>query len=293
MSGANDFQPDEARRSDGRIIVHHHINWGTVKADIVKRTGLSRQETRLAPRNHVLLFNLKGEARSGEDFIQGRKVAFIPRRAGSIVFLPPDSEWQGWDEGDATGAYLLVSVDPSYIEQAFGTAYVSSLKPVIGLRDHSIAAPLQGICAEVVNPDPISTMMVESRIIQVFVQLLRRNCLQLEPAKGGLSTIGLRRVVAILQDKLADPPGLDELALEVGLSRRHFIRAFKQSTGKTPHSYLAKQRLERATDLLRTTNLSITDIAFESGFTSSSYFTTAFRRSFSVGPLEYRRLWRT
>ncbi|EYR82827.1 AraC-type DNA-binding domain-containing protein [Shinella sp. DD12] len=135
--------------------------------------------------------------------------------------------------------------------------------------------------------------MVESQAIQLFVQMVRLNGLGNEPAKGGLSPFDLKRVVAIIENRLGNPPNLDEMAGEIGVSRRHFFRAFKQSTGKSPHSFVTTRRLERSVDLLRTTELSATEVAFECGFASSSHFTYAFKRVYGTGPLEFRRRWRS
>lgn len=238
------------------------------------------------------MINLQGEAREGEDFIEGRRVAFTPRRPGSVVFLPAHSEWRGWDEGDATGSYLFVSIDTAFIERTIGSDHIACLRPAIGFRDTTIETCLQRIAAELKNPDPISVIMVESQAIQLFIQMVRLNGLGQEPAKGGLSPFDLKRVVAIIEDRLGDPPSLDEMAGEIGVSRRHFSRAFKQSTGKSPHAFVAAHRLARAVDLLRTTELSATEIAFDCGFASSSHFTYAFKRAYGTGPLEFRRRWR-
>lgn len=293
MTETRDFDPGEARRSDHDTLVHQYLDWGVVRADIVKRTGLARQETQVSAEQHSFMINLQGEARAGEDFIEGRRVAFTPRRPGSVVFLPAHSEWRGWDEGDATGAYLFVSIDADFVARSIGSDHVASLKPAIGFRDPIIEACLQRIAAELKNPDPISVVMVESQAVQLFIQMVRLNGLGNEPAKGGLSPFDLKRVVAIIEDRLGDPPSLDEMAGEIGVSRRHFFRAFKQSTGKSPHAFVRAHRLERAVDLLRTTELSATEIALECGFASSSHFAYAFSKAFGAGPLEFRRRWRS
>ncbi|KQY73952.1 AraC family transcriptional regulator [Ensifer sp. Root142] len=286
------FQPDEVRRSNHKTVVHQHMDWGVVRAHVVKRTGLLRQETRFAPEQHALLFNLQGDARSGDDYVDGRRVAFTPRRPGSVVFLPAHSEWTGWDEGDARGCYLFVSIDPTFIEQTLGADHVRGLHPAIGFRDGMIEACLHTIVAELKNPDPASIIMAESQAVQMFIQLARLNGSGLEPLKGGLSPFDLNRVVALINARLVNPPNLNELAAEVGVSRRHFFRAFKQSTGMSPFAFVADLRLKRAVDLLRGTDRSATDIALDCGFGSSSHFAVAFKRAFGTAPSEFRRRWR-
>lgn len=292
MMETRGFQPEDVRRSDHRTLEHQHLDWGVVRADFVKRTGLRRQETRIAAEQHAMLINLQGDARLGEDYVDGRRVSFTPRRPGSIVFLPAHSEWTGWDEGDARGSYLLTSIDADFIEQTLGVEVVAGLQPIVGFRDSLIETCLQRIATELKIPDPASAIMVESQAIQMFVQMVRLNGLGVEPVKGGLSPFDLKRVSALIEARLVNPPSLHELADEIGVSKRHFCRAFKQSTGKTPFAYLAHVRLTRAIDLLRTTQRSTTEIAHECGFSSSSHFAYAFKRAYGAGPFEFRKRWR-
>ncbi|TIU71589.1 MAG: helix-turn-helix transcriptional regulator, partial [Mesorhizobium sp.] len=64
---------------------------------------------------------------------------------------------------------------------------------------------------------------------------------------------------------------------------------FKQSTGMTPHAFIAQRRLVQSADMLRSTDLSATKIAMECGFASSSHLTTAFKRAFGTNTIEFRR----
>lgn len=287
------LDPNYIRPSRHRTLDHQYEIWGNIRADLISRTGLERQETRIAHPRHMFLMNLKGSARRGEDFIDGRKIAFSIRRPGSIIYIPAESEWTGWDEGDAVASYLLVSVEREFAEQAFGgTGFYrpAELPPCIGFRDSAIEMALQRIAAELRCPDPISTTMVESQVAQLFVQLVRLNRTCHEPAKGGLSAFDLKRVMTMIESSSADRPTLAHLAKEVGISRFHFSRAFKQSTGMTPHAFIAQRRLEQSAEMLRWTKLSATKIAMECGFASSSHFTIAFKRAFGTNPIEFRRM---
>lgn len=290
------LDPNNIRPSRHRTLAHQHESWGNIRADLISRTGLERQETKIAYPRHMFLMNLKGSARRGEDFVNGRRISFSIRRPGSIIYIPAESEWTGWDEGDATASYLLVSVEREFAEQTFaGTALYrpAELPPWIGFRDSTIEMALQRIATELRYPDPISATMVECQVAQLFVQLVRLNRTRYQPAKGGLSAFDLKRVMAMIESLSGDRPTLADLAKEIGISRFHFGRAFKQSTGMTPHAFIAKRRLEQSAEMLRSTNLSATKIAMECGFASSSHFTNAFKRAFGVNPSEFRRICKT
>src|SRR5918911_5295716 len=71
-------------------------------------------------------------------------------------------------------------------------------------------------------------------------------------------------------------------------SKAHFIRTFKETFGETPHRYLQRRRLERAMALLRETDLSVTEICFDVGFSSLGSFSRTFRDVIGVSPRAYR-----
>jgi transcriptional regulator GlxA family with amidase domain len=78
------------------------------------------------------------------------------------------------------------------------------------------------------------------------------------------------------------------LARVSGVSEAHFARSFKEAFGVPPHRYLLTRRIERAQTLLRDTDLSITDIAFQTGWSSLGTFGRTFRDITGVSPRETR-----
>lgn len=82
---------------------------------------------------------------------------------------------------------------------------------------------------------------------------------------------------------------LETIAAEAGLSPYHFLRLFATVLGVTPHQYLVRARLRRAAQLLADGDRSITDIAFEAGFSDLSNFVRTFHRAAGVSPRQFRR----
>ena len=85
-----------------------------------------------------------------------------------------------------------------------------------------------------------------------------------------------------------EPLTVSDLASAAALSPAYFSREFKRLYGESPHEYLLTRRLERAASLLRTTNRSVTDIAFGVGLRSLGSFTTSFTRIYGRSPKAYR-----
>lgn len=106
---------------------------------------------------------------------------------------------------------------------------------------------------------------------------------------GGLAPWQERRAKELLLANLDGKLGLEDLAQSCGLSRAHFARAFKASTGVTPMYWLLTQRLQRARNLLLNSGLPIEDIAHHCGFADQSHFTRAFTKHTGSTPGAWRR----
>lgn len=81
---------------------------------------------------------------------------------------------------------------------------------------------------------------------------------------------------------------LDDYAQLCGMSKYHFLRVFRELVGATPLDYRNTIRLEHAKELLQEENLSIEEVGALTGYTSASYFSSAFKRKFGVSPKQYQ-----
>ncbi|HVM72301.1 MAG TPA: substrate-binding domain-containing protein [Anaerolineales bacterium] len=99
-----------------------------------------------------------------------------------------------------------------------------------------------------------------------------------------------RKAMAYIHEHYTDPIGREDVAHYAGVSEGYLSRCFTQETGLSLIHYVARYRIQQAKQLLNTTDMSITDIAMEIGFSDSNYFSRAFRREVGVSPLAYRRM---
>ena len=98
----------------------------------------------------------------------------------------------------------------------------------------------------------------------------------------------LRRAHDLIDRDYAERLDLGALAREAGYSKYHFARTFAEAYGETPRAYLTRRRVERAKNLLRTANLSVTEVCFLVGFESLGSFSSLFRRLVGQSPSAYR-----
>jgi len=108
-------------------------------------------------------------------------------------------------------------------------------------------------------------------------------------ASPGLSPAALKRARAFMEANLGESLTLDDLAGAAGVSRFHFARLFRVSTGSSPMNFLMKQRIARAQMLLLRGDRSVCDIAAALGFCDQSHFSRTFRRMTGQTPREFVR----
>lgn len=94
----------------------------------------------------------------------------------------------------------------------------------------------------------------------------------------------ITRVRRRLEEEFLSPPSITELARFAGINEAKLMHLFKQQVGETIFNFTQRLKMERAKEMLETTDVSVTEIAFDVGYEYSSNFTTAFRRHFGITP---------
>jgi AraC family transcriptional regulator len=157
-----------------------------------------------------------------------------------------------------------------------------SLNPVLATPEHATALFTDHVFLAMTTHLAVTYGGNKSDAMQAYVA-----------PKGRLLTpLQERRVTSRLLDDVAGDTSLSELAALCGLSRSHFVRAFKQSTGMPPHRWLSMQRVKRAKELLRGTRMPIAEIALTCGFADQSHLTRVFSKACRISPGAWRREWK-
>jgi AraC family transcriptional regulator len=214
---------------------------------------------------------------------------------GTINLTPPgvEGEW----EGTASSRAAVVVIPSEFLSRAIEEHWGADSRKVeivkqFLIRDPVIEAITLNLAREAAGGSPAGRLYVESGCEFLAHHLIYRySSLSPTPPRsmGGLSSRRLRLVLEYIEDTLGQPIKLRELAALAGTSARHFERAFRQSTGFSPHACVMDRRLHRARDLLiNRPELPIEQIALRLGFSSSSHFSSAFRRQTGLTPTDFR-----
>lgn len=156
----------------------------------------------------------------------------------------------------------------------------------------SLAQPFRQLIREISAKLPLRAQGLRVALDYVVIEASRlledrrrsddkRTFLALHPA--------VEKVREILDHEYAQPWRLADLGRLAGVSPNHLVQLFTRQIGQSPHQYLLRQRLERGRELLRHSDLSITQVALELGFSSSQHFARAFRLGAGTSASHYRR----
>lgn len=128
--------------------------------------------------------------------------------------------------------------------------------------------------------------MATATLMQIIAGLSR--AYGKRPTPDGESLLRIGESLSYLEKHIHEAVDIDQLAGIAQMSQRSFLRAFQQATGSSPIAWVIEQRIQRAAQLLRRTDRSVTNIAFDVGFNDSNYFTRQFTKRIGLSPSRYR-----
>ena len=128
---------------------------------------------------------------------------------------------------------------------------------------------------------------LRAKLLELMVYLSRAYTTSDTTEAHALLRVG--NVIGALENRFSEDWKLEDLLKMAHMSRSNLMRVFRKATGQTPIEYLIRLRIQRAMELLRNSDLTITEIALEVGFNDSNYFTRQFRRALGQSPRSFRR----
>jgi AraC-like DNA-binding protein len=215
------------------------------------------------------------------DAASGAYVAAV----GSVTVLPAHTRTKMAIRGPAD--VLEIFLRESFLKAAAGGQF--DTLALFNAHDGELRAAAMQLVVAATRGDPDDSLLLESGIHRIAARLRDLGAHQASGrAHGGLTRAARRRVddliIASLDDATALSATLDQLAGAACLSVNHFIRAFRQETGVTPHRHLVLRRLERGIALLKKPGKSVAEVAHDVGFCTPAHFVATFRRTMGVTP---------
>jgi AraC family transcriptional regulator len=223
----------------------------------------------------------------------GRSVATGTFRPGVVIIIPEgsSSRWDIPKPVDVVQLYLPHATLQRVADEADTAAPIDLLERTA--HPDSITSRLLLSAADVLEGSAALDTLFRQQLTNLLATRLLAahsgSSTTFQPTLGGLSPNVLRRAIERLRSDSDADVSLAALASDAGLSRFHFCRAFKESTGLSPHAWLRQHRLEQAMNMLRDTDVSVVSVAAALGYASQTAFAAAFRKLTGETPSDWRR----
>ena len=204
---------------------------------------------------------------------------------GSLVLMNPEEVHACNPIADQPWSYLMFYLDTDWLRSQQEEAGLGGeFRPfdMTASRDPLLYQGLQHLHHQLVEaPDPLAR--------EVACHLFSRQLLaRLTPARwDDRPPQHLQRAAELMQDDSASPLSLSQLSAVAGLTPSHFVRAFSQHYGMTPHAYLLDRRIRHARTLLKQ-GQPLAEVALASGFADQAHFQRQFKRRVAATPGQYR-----
>jgi AraC family transcriptional regulator len=282
--------------SDKHIPVIQTIQNNSLAATRCRRDVPFDAITNLLPREdaYMIVMQIRGK-NARELWLDGRPIKTEPLHAGGVVFhdLRQSPQFFFHDPLDSVN-YFLRRKTLDIIAEDAGAPRISDLQfiPGVGVMDHVVAELTRLLLPVFDTPDRVSLLFADyvslalgSHVAQAYGGMKSVVALR----QGGLAAWQERRAKELISANLEGNLSTGDLARECSLSAGHFARAFRRSTGLSPHKWLVWCRVEKAHALLRDGGLSLAEIARACGFADQSHFTRAYTRLRGISPGAWRR----
>ena len=215
-------------------------------------------------------------------------------RPGTITVEPTD--FGGTFTNDETTDWFSVYVCEKRLAEIAQTLYPDATDIAL-LRAEGVADPVLAdlirCCGSVVlNKSMVTTLELDGWAQTIGAHLLQSHstvaCRATSDA-GDLSQASLKQALEIIEEDVDGDLSLGSLAESLQVSTTRLSAGFRAATGVPVHKYVLNRRVNRARDLLETTDMTLSEISYAVGFSSQSHMTQAFRARLGVTPGLYRK----
>lgn len=221
---------------------------------------------------------------------EGRPLQRAIVRAPQLCVIP-GGQWHRLSAQRATDM-VVIGIDPAFFEarsrEAFGSP--RQVTECYGAVDAFLRGFGNALRAAFRSGAAPTAEYLESMAAAVATHVATHYHASAAPAlpHAGLAPHRLQRVLACIEERLAEAIQVKDLADLVHMSPFHFARMFKLATGLPPHAYITMQRMEQAKALLAHSELTLVEVAAQVGYQTQAHFTGVFHRHVGTTPRVFR-----
>lgn len=200
-------------------------------------------------------------------------------KSGEMFFIPPDIPMRYYPTKSDPWEYVWFSFKGDLIEHYSELAGFSFQKPICESRNFEKIKKLLKKLLDLLIDDEGGYFSVLSSFYEIM---------EISTVQSPIT--GIKYVKKLLDENFAAPNFcVEQLCRDVAISHAHLLRLFKEAYGVTLIKYITQKRIELACELLRTTDLSVSSVAYSCGFSDEIHFMKTFKKTIGLSALQYRR----
>ncbi len=228
-------------------------------------------------------------------------------KAGDGLFCNSNALHAGYMVENNNCHYISITFHPRMVYGYDGSSlYQNYVKPIIKSQslgsylfhenvkwENNILLLMKEIYELYFQKNPLYEFKIQKNLTEIWISFYDNYVLKervdLKDASTNRDVDRLRTILTYLEENYADKITLEDIADKIGLCKAECCRFFKRMMNKSLFDYILYYRIERSLPLLTQKNLSITEIAEQTGFSSSSYYARVFKEQLGYSPTEYRK----
>ncbi len=296
------------RNREKKVINKNHFGEGPYPAPVEEMHHImdiyeSRGMCMISPKKAIDFLEKEQHAHTSYEFIIPHHTMHFAGVESSIhIFekdkiFPINSEQFHGPKATMNNCYFdVISIEKDYLSN-IAASILGNKNVVFTNKSTAIPQYLPVIYKEFINEYGYQQsgyqVILDCLAAQLAVILLRNlpsNIVLARKEKNMRHSYGIKRAVDFIRENYYADYSLEMLAKIADISPYHFIRLFKKHTGKTPYDYIIHMKIEKAKELLRRKDFTITQVCFQCGFNNHSHFTTLFKKRIGVTPSQYKAL---
>lgn len=241
-----------------------------------------------AARTHYLFhYIISGTGLFMADDDNGRTVTYQIKSGQGFMIFPGQITTYVADK-DLPWEYVWLEFDGLRAKETLSIARLTKDTPVYHADSREIREVMMSEMLYIAQHGDLSPLHLIGHLY-LFMDALTRSVSSLRISKGGrLRDFYIHEAIAFIDQNFQNDISVEEIADNCGLNRSYFSKIFKEAVGRTPQAFLLHYRMTKAAELLKLTQLSISDISKAVGYDNPLHFSRAYKNVYGVSPRDWR-----
>ncbi len=239
-------------------------------------------------RNHFLLHCVLSGTGTYRTSFNGNDAAY-QLHAGQAFLIEPNKLIHYDADGEHPWEYMWLEFDGMKAKEYLNQAGLSQDSPIYRPSSEEGYKTCFNYLKTIIDQPELLPCEVMGYVSLFFGALIRSSITAKKTVKNSIQDFYIQSTVDYIEKHYMDEISVEDLAANVNLNRSYFSKLFKKITTKSPQDFLIQYRMNKACELLRSTKLSITQIAHLTGYANPFHFTRAFKTIYQQPPMEWRK----